>query len=147
MKPCYIIVLILLFSCKEKAQLTSNESGNNLVSHNQDGQAETFWSFHHRFLTDTGFQKSRRLDTSKTVKPDYIIAQAQYARLRDKSFSNGPAYDTVFIGYSLSVAGANVEEKVFNDGGIEISRRLFKRVNGKWYLDRYDDINWYPYRN
>src|SRR5689334_6712462 len=65
MKPCYIIILILLLSCQQKGQLTPKGSGNNLVSHNQERQAETFWSFHHRFLTDTGFQKSRRLDTSK----------------------------------------------------------------------------------
>lgn len=107
---------------------------------------ESFWDFHMHFLMDSTFQKNRLLDSSGKFDPTYTVTQNQYALLRNLSIKNGPAHDTTFIGYALTVAGGKVEEKVFDDGGAKASKRLFKRVKGKWYLEYYDNINWYPYK-
>lgn len=142
MRLILFISLLLILSCRSNSRRTSNAEEPILKDEKTSIESD-FWLFHSRFLTDTAFQKNCFTELNTKPDPDFTKIQAIYSLFRERSVRGMPAYDTVFAGYSISVKGDSVIERIFNDGGPGTSQRVFKKVNRKWYLSSYERPIWH----
>ena len=106
-------------------------------------QSENFEEFNLRFHTDSIFQMSR---INFPIKGKSIDGFEKHNwSIKNWKFLSSPVTenDSIIAGYkhSLNKTDDEIIDKIWIENSGFKTERKFKRINGKWFLVYYDDIN------